>query len=94
MTLDEVNGFFGDPFGQVFSVTHFCQRGINHKNGTIEFTKAVAKAASVFGSKAYNDLNEQELGRRESLQKLRELGAHIEKVESEREMQKFRLRNA
>lgn len=29
---------------------------INHKNATIELNKATAKATSVFGSQAYNDL--------------------------------------
>jgi UDP-N-acetylglucosamine 1-carboxyvinyltransferase len=54
----------------------------------------VIAALTADGISTIEDIKYIERGYEDFDKKLRELGAHIEKVESEREMQKFRLRNA
>ena len=54
----------------------------------------VIAALTADGISTVEDIKYIERGYEDFDKKLRELGAHIEKVESDREVQKFRLRNA
>ena len=54
----------------------------------------VIAALTADGISIVEDIKYIERGYEDFDQKLRDLGAHIEKVESERDMQKFRLKNA
>ena len=54
----------------------------------------VIAALTADGISTIEDIKYIERGYEDFDQKLRELGAHIEKVESDRDMQKFKLRNA